>query len=69
MSKRQQGIVKWVNGAKGYGYIERAEGEEVLVHFSSILADGFRNLEKGQRVEFTVIHSPKGLQATEVVVL
>ena len=66
MSERIIGTVKWFNGSKGYGFIEREEGEDVFVHFSAILGDGFRNLDEGQRVEFTVEQGPKGLQAASV---
>ncbi len=68
MSERTTGTVKWFNGTKGYGFIERAEGEDVFVHYSAIQGDGYRNLEEGQQVEFTVEHGPKGLQASDVVV-
>ena len=70
MSEREQGTVKWFNGSKGFGFIQRAEGADVLVHFSA-LADngGYRNLEEGQRVEFTVVQGQKGLQAENVVVI
>lgn len=69
MSEKTQGTVKWFNGSKGYGFIERAEGEDVFVHFSAIVGDGFRNLEEGQRVEFTVTQGQKGPQAENVVVI
>ena len=69
MSEKEQGTVKWFNGGKGFGFIERAEGEDVFVHFSAILGDGYRNLEEGQSVEFTVAQGDKGLQAENVVVL
>jgi CspA family cold shock protein len=69
MSERENGTVKWFNGAKGFGFIEREEGEDVFVHFSAIQADGFRNLEEGQRVEFAVEPGPKGLRAADVVVV
>jgi len=67
MSERVTGTVKWFNGAKGYGFIERPEGADVFVHFSAIRGEGFRNLEEGQQVEFTVEQGPKGLQAADVV--
>lgn len=67
MSERVLGTVKWFNGSKGYGFIEREEGEDVFVHFSAIQGDGFRNLEEGQRVEFDVEQGEKGLQAVNVV--
>jgi CspA family cold shock protein len=69
MSERVTGTVKWFNGAKGYGFIEREGGADVFVHFSAIRGDGFRNLEEGQSVEFTVEQGMKGLQATDVTVL
>jgi CspA family cold shock protein len=66
MSDREIGTVKWFNGEKGYGFIEREEGDDVFVHFSAILGEGYRNLDEGQRVEFAVEQGPKGLQATGV---
>jgi CspA family cold shock protein len=69
MSEKEQGSVKWFNGQKGYGFIERDSGGDVFVHFSAILSDGYRSLEEGQRVEFTVAQGPKGLQAQEVIVI
>ena len=69
MSEKEQGTVKWFNGAKGYGFIERKEGEDVFVHFNAIVGDGYRNLEEGQRVEFMVTQGAKGPQAEQVVVL
>ena len=68
MSEREQGTVKWFNGSKGYGFIAREEGEDIFVHFTALPDDGsFRNLDEGQRVEFTVAQGPKGLQAENVV--
>ncbi|MCE5206867.1 MAG: cold-shock protein [Chloroflexi bacterium] len=69
MSEKEQGSVKWFNGSKGYGFIERDSGGDIFVHFSAILSEGYRTLEEGQRVEFTVAQGPKGLQAQEVVVI
>ena len=69
MSEKVQGTVKWFNGSKGYGFIERAEGEDVFVHFNAIVGDGFRNLDEGQRVEFNVVQGQKGPQAENVVVI
>jgi CspA family cold shock protein len=69
MSEKEQGTVKWFNGSKGYGFIERAEGEDVFVHFNAIIGDGYRNLVEGQRVEFNVEQGQKGLQAANVVVI
>ena len=67
MSEREIGTVKWFNGAKGYGFVERASGGDVFVHYSAIQGEGFRNLNEGERVEFSVEQGPKGLQATNVV--
>jgi CspA family cold shock protein len=67
MSDRVLGTVKWFNGSKGYGFIEREDGDDVFVHYSAILGEGFRNLEEGQRVEFTIEQGAKGLQAAEVI--
>ena len=69
MSERVTGTVKWFNGSKGYGFITREEGEDVFVHYSAIEGQGFRNLEEGQTVEFTVEQGQKGLQATNVTVV
>ncbi|OGO25766.1 MAG: cold-shock protein [Chloroflexi bacterium RBG_16_51_16] len=69
MSDRVVGTVKWFNGAKGYGFIAREGGPDVFVHFSAIQGEGFRNLEEGQKVEFTVETGPKGLQAANVTIL
>ncbi|MCC6955707.1 MAG: cold-shock protein [Anaerolineales bacterium] len=66
MSEKEQGVVKWFNGSKGYGFIERDAGGDIFVHFSSILGDGYRNLEEGQRVEFNVAQGQKGPQAQDV---
>jgi len=69
MSEKEQGTVKWFNGSKGYGFIERDSGEDVFVHYSAILADGYRSLDEGQRVEFVVTQGEKGPQASEVVIV
>jgi CspA family cold shock protein len=69
MSDRIQGTVKWFNAGKGYGFISREGGEDVFVHHSAILAEGFRELQEGQRVEFNVTQGPKGLQAASVTIL
>jgi len=69
VSERVTGTEKWFNGSKGYGFISREDGEDVFVHYSAIQSEGFRNLEEGQRVEFTVEQGPKGLQAAQVVAL
>lgn len=62
----EQGIVKWFNDAKGFGFISRQNGEDVFVHFSAINANGFRSLKEGQAVQFVVKQGPKGLQAEQV---
>ena len=67
MSNRVQGTVKWFNAGKGYGFISREGGEDVFVHYSALQSEGFRSLDEGQQVEFTVERGPKGLQATNVV--
>lgn len=69
MSEKEQGTVKWFNGSKGYGFIERESGEDVFVHYSAIIGNGFRNLEEGQRVQFIVTQGQKGAQAEEVEIL
>jgi cold shock protein len=61
-----QGTVKWFSNEKGYGFIEREEGEDVFVHHSAIQMDGYRSLTEGQRVEFEVVQGDKGLQAANV---
>jgi CspA family cold shock protein len=62
-----QGVVKWFSAEKGYGFISREDGlGDVFVHFSSIVGDGFRTLEEGERVTFDVTESPKGLKAQNV---
>ena len=69
MSDRIVGTVKWFNSTKGYGFIEREDGEDVFVHFSAIQGTGYRNLEEGQKVEFSVEIGPKGPQASDVVAI
>ena len=66
---RITGTVKWFSREKGYGFIEREGGDDVFVHFTAIRGSGFRNLEEGQKVEFSVESSPKGPQAADVVAL
>ncbi len=63
------GRVKWFNDAKGYGFIEQENGQDVFVHYSAIKGDGFKSLAEGQRVEFEVVQGAKGPQATDVVKL
>jgi len=65
-SMREKGTVKWFNAAKGYGFIQRENGEDVFVHFSAIQTEGYRSLDEGASVEFEVTRGPKGLQAANV---
>ncbi|MGA2110940.1 MAG: cold-shock protein [Anaerolineales bacterium] len=67
MSERIIGTVKWFNATKGYGFIAREGGEDVFVHFSAIQMEGYKKLEEGQQVEFSIENGPKGLQAANVI--
>jgi CspA family cold shock protein len=67
MDDREIGTVKWFNAAKGYGFISREGADDVFVHYSAIQVEGFKKLDEGQRVEFSVEQGPKGLQAADVV--
>jgi len=67
VNERETGTVKWFSNPKGYGFITRDAGEDVFVHYSAISGDGFRTLEEGQRVEFTIEQGPKGLHAANVI--
>ncbi|MDH3674090.1 MAG: cold-shock protein [Anaerolineae bacterium] len=69
MSDRVQGTVKWFNNSKGYGFIVSEGSDDIFVHYSAIDSDGYRTLNEGQRVEFTIEQGPKGLQASNVTVL
>ena len=66
---KEQGIVKWFNAGKGFGFIQRQTGEDVFVHFSAVQSEGYRSLNEGQAVEFEVTKGPKGLQAENVTSL
>lgn len=66
MSEREIGTIKWFSDGKGYGFISREAGEDVFVHYSAITGEGFRTLQEGQQVEFSVEQGPKGLQAVDV---
>jgi CspA family cold shock protein len=66
MSNREIGTVKWFNNTKGYGFIAREGAEDVFVHHSAIQGAGYKSLDEGQRVEFSVERGPKGLQAAQV---
>lgn len=63
------GTVKWFNAEKGFGFIEREDGDDVFVHFSAIQGDGFKTLEEGQEVEFEVVQGNRGPQASNVTKL
>ena len=65
MSK-ETGKVKWFNNKKGFGFIERASGGDVFVHYSAIVSDGYKTLKEGDSVEFTITQGPKGFQAENV---
>jgi CspA family cold shock protein len=69
MDQRITGTVKWFNASKGYGFIERQDGPDVFVHYTAIQSKGFRTLQEGQRVEFTIEQGPKGPQAANVILL
>jgi CspA family cold shock protein len=69
MSERETGTVKWFNNSKGYGFLLRDGKDDVFVHYSAIQGDGYRSLEEGQKVEFTVAQGDKGLQAQDVTIL
>jgi cold shock protein len=62
-----RGTVKWFNDAKGYGFITQSDGEDIFVHFSGIVGDGFRTLAEGESVEFEVRDTDRGPQATNVI--
>ena len=62
-----RGTVKWFNDAKGYGFIQNPGGDDIFVHFSSIVGDGFRTLSEGEEVEFELNETDRGLQASNVI--
>jgi CspA family cold shock protein len=62
----ETGTVKWFNRTKGFGFIERENGEDVFVHYSAIEGDGFKKLDQGDKVEFEITEGPKGAQAANV---
>ncbi|MEP0764521.1 MAG: cold shock domain-containing protein [Chloroflexota bacterium] len=67
MAERLTGVVKWFNAQKGYGFIAREGGPDVFVHYTAIVGAGYRNLNEGDQVEFSITEGPKGPQASEVV--
>ncbi len=62
-----RGTVKWFNDSKGYGFISHSSGDDVFVHFSKIIGEGYRTLQEGQEVEFELKETDRGLQAEQVV--
>lgn len=66
MLNKMQGKVKWFNNEKGFGFIEREDGDDVFVHFSAISGEGFKSLEEGQTVEFEIVEGARGPQAANV---
>ena len=64
-----EGIVKWFSPKKGYGFIETEEGKDIFVHHTAIKADGYRSLDKGDKVTFETVEAEKGIQAQNVVVI
>lgn len=69
MAERKNGTVKWFNSTKGFGFITQKSGEDVFVHFKSIIGEGYKSLEENDKVEFSVTMGSKGLQATDVKVI
>jgi len=65
--ERMKGTVKWFNNAKGYGFIGRADGPDVFVHYSAIASEGYKSLQEGDQVEFEITEGQKGPQAANVV--
>jgi CspA family cold shock protein len=63
-----EGIVKWFDNKKGYGFIKREEGDDIFVHYSAIQGDGFKTLNQDEKVTFELVEGPKGLQASNVLV-
>jgi CspA family cold shock protein len=69
MSEKVKGTVKWFNETKGFGFIEQESGPDVFAHFSAIESAGFKTLQEGQAVEFTVSDGQKGPQAANIVAI
>ena len=67
MAERLTGVIKWFNAQKGYGFIAHEGGPDVFVHYTAIVGSGYRNLNEGDQVEFSITEGPKGPQASEVV--
>jgi CspA family cold shock protein len=69
MAERVQGVVKWFNSSKGYGFISQDNGEDVFVHYKSITGDGYKTLNENDKVEFVITEGQKGPQASDVEIL
>ncbi len=69
MAERKRGTVKWFNSSKGYGFISQENGEDVFVHYQAIVSQGYKTLDENDRVEYSITHGPKGLQAADVKVI
>ncbi len=69
MAEQTTGTVKWFNNSKGYGFISRDGGDDVFVHYQSIVSDGYKSLNENDKVEFTVVDGEKGPQASDVRVI
>jgi cold shock protein len=69
LEDKKVGSIKWFSNTKGFGFIEQEDGEDIFVHYSAIISDGFKTLEEGQSVEFSVENTDKGLQATNVLAI
>ncbi len=69
MAEREKGTVKWFNDSKGYGFITREEGSDIFVHYSALGGDGYRTLAEGQSVEFELVETDKGQQASAVTII
>lgn len=67
--EKVEGVVKWFNSEKGYGFVSRPDEKDIFVHFKSIIGDGFRTLQEGQKVSFSIENGRKGLEAKNVMVI
>ena len=66
MSEKQTGTVKWFNDSKGFGFIQRDDGPDVFAHYTNVVGEGFRSLQEGQRVSFTIGEGKKGPRAENI---
>jgi len=69
MSERKTGTVKWFNDKKGFGFIQREDGDDLFVHHNSIESEGYHTLKENQKVEFEVVTTEKGLAAGKVTIV